>query len=78
MCGMLRVDRKWTNAKQPIPISFDSFQVSYKLMHVPIMLKDFMEQYQENRITVTKWEDPKSKFRIFINIFLVFQHIGVQ
>ena len=39
------INRNWTNAKQPIPISLDSFQVSSKLMHVPTMLKDFMEQY---------------------------------
>ena len=35
------------------------------------MLKDFMEQYRENRITVTKQENPKLKFRAFINSFLV-------
>ena len=35
------------------------------------MLKDFMEQYQETRITVTKWESPTSKFRTFINSFLI-------
>ena len=35
------------------------------------MLKDFMEQYQENRITVTKQESPKSKFKMFINSFLI-------
>ena len=35
------------------------------------MCKDFVEEYQENRITVTRWEDPKSKFRTFINSFLV-------
>ena len=35
------------------------------------MLKDFIEQYQENRITVTKWENPTSKFRMFNNSFLV-------
>ena len=34
------------------------------------MLKDFMEQYQENRKTVNKQENPKSKFRTFINSFL--------
>ena len=65
------INRNWTNARQPIPISLDSFQVSSKLMHTHIMLKDFMEQYQENRITVTKQENPKSKFRMFINSFLV-------
>ena len=40
-------------------------------MHTPIMFIDFMEQYRENRITVTEQEDPKSKFRMFINSFLV-------
>ena len=35
------------------------------------MLKDFIEQYQENRIKATKQEDPTSGFRKFINSFLV-------
>ena len=64
------INRNWTSARQSIPISFDSFQVSSKLMHVPVMLKDFIEQYQESRITATKWESPTSKFRMFINGFL--------
>ena len=65
------INRNWSSASQSIPISLDSFQVSSNLMCMPIMLRDFMEQYLENRITVTKQEDPKSKFRIFINSFLV-------
>ena len=39
------INRNWESAKQPIPISLDSFWVSSKLMHMPIMLEDFMEQY---------------------------------
>ena len=31
-------------------------------MHAPVMLKDFMEQYQENRMPVTEQENSKSKF----------------
>ena len=65
------INRNWTSARQSIPISLDAFQVSSKLMHAPIMLKDFIEQYQENRMTATKWENPKSKFRTFINSFFV-------
>ena len=65
------INRNWMSVKQPIPISIDSFQINPKLMHAPIMLKDFMEQYQENRMTITKQENPKSKFRKFINSFLV-------
>ena len=65
------INRNWTSAKQPIPISLDSFQVSSKLMHAPIMLKDFMKQYRVNRIVVARQENPKSRFRTFINSFLV-------
>ena len=65
------INRNWTNVKQSIHISLGSFQVSSKLMQTPRMLKDFIEQYQENRITATKWEDPTSRFRKFINSFLV-------
>ena len=65
------INRNWTSTKQTIPIYLDSFQVNSKFMHAPIMLKNFMEQYRENRITVTKQENPKSKFRTFINSFLV-------
>ena len=39
------INRNWMSVKQPIPISLDSFQINPKLMHAPIMLKDFMEQY---------------------------------
>ena len=65
------INKNWTSTRQSIPISLDSFKVSSKSMHLPIMLKDFIEHYQENRITATKWEDPKSKFQTFINSFLV-------
>ena len=40
-------------------------------MHAPITLKDFIEPYQENRMTIIKQVNPKSKFRKFINHFLV-------
>ena len=40
-------------------------------MHAPVMLKDLMEQYWENRMPVTKQENSKSKFQKFINSFLV-------
>ena len=35
------------------------------------MLRDFIDQYQENRITATKWESSTSKFQSFINSFLI-------
>ena len=37
----------------------------------PIMLNDFMEQYRENWMAITKQENPESKFQKFLNSFLV-------
>ena len=65
------INRNWTKAKQPIPISLDSFPINPKLMHAPIMLKDFMEQYQENKMMIIKQNNPRSKLRKFINSFLI-------
>ena len=65
------INRNGTYVKQPIPISLDSFQINPTLLHVHIMLKDFMKQYQENRRTVTKPVNSKSRFQKFINSFLI-------
>ena len=35
------------------------------------MLRDLIDQYQENSITATKGESPMLKFRSFINSFLI-------
>ena len=65
------VNRNCTNVKQPILISLDSFQISSKLMHASMMLKDFMEHYHNNRMTIVKQDKPQSKFRKSINSFLI-------
>ena len=65
------INRNWTSVKQPIPICLDSFQINPKLMHTPIMLRDFIEQYQENRTTIAKQQNPKTSFQKFMNSFLV-------
>ena len=65
------INRNWTSVKQSLPVSLEVFQLNSKLMHAPVMLRVFIDQYQENRITVTKWERPMSKFRSFFNSFLI-------
>ena len=65
------INRNWMNTKQSIPISLYIFQTNPKLMHAPIMLKDFVEQYWENEMTIIEHGNPTSKFRKFINSFLV-------
>ena len=59
----IHINQNWTKTKQPIPISLNTLQINPKLMHAPIMLKDFMEQYQENKMTIIKQDKPISKFR---------------
>ena len=57
------INTNWTSFKQTLPISLESFQLDSKLLHTPVMLRDFTDQYQENRITATKWDkSPTSKF----------------
>ena len=34
------INRNWTSFKQPLPVSLESFQLSSKLMHAPVMLRD--------------------------------------
>ena len=40
-------------------------------MHMPMVLKDFMEHYHGNRMTIAKQDNLQSKFRKFINSFLI-------
>ena len=65
------INRNWTSVKQSLPVSLETFHLNSKLMHGPVMLRDFIEQYEENRVKATKQESPMSKFRSFINSFLI-------
>ena len=37
------INRNWTSFKQPLPFFLESFQLSSKLMHTPVMLREFIE-----------------------------------
>ena len=65
------INRNWRSVKQLLPVSLESFHLNSKLMHAPVKLRDFIDRYQENRITATKWKIPTSKFRSFISSFLI-------
>ena len=39
------VNRNWPSVKQSLPVSLESFQLNSKLMHAPVMLREFIEQY---------------------------------
>ena len=40
--------RNWTNQKQILPISLESFEINSSLLQAPKTLKEFVNQYQEN------------------------------
>ena len=43
------IERNWTNYRQILPISLESFQLNSSLLQAPKALKDIIIQYQENR-----------------------------
>ena len=43
------IERNWTNHRQILPISLQSFEINSNLLQAPKTLKDFVSQYQENR-----------------------------
>ena len=43
------LERNWTNYKQILPISLESFELNSNLLQAPKTLEDFVNQYQESR-----------------------------
>ena len=43
------VIRKWTNQKQILPISLESFEINSSLLQAPKTLREFVNQYKEKR-----------------------------
>ena len=43
------VIRNWTNPKQILPISLESFEINSSLLQAPKTLKEFVNQYREKR-----------------------------
>ena len=65
------IDRNWTNYKQILPISLESFQLNLNLLQAPKTLKDLIIQYQENRKLNSQIEiNQNSKFKTFVNSFI--------
>ena len=67
--------RKWTNQKQILPISLESFGINSSLLQAPKTLTEFVSHYQENRkmINIQKREDQgkNSNLKKFISSFIV-------
>ena len=66
------IERNWTNNKQILPLSLESFQLNSSLLQAPKTLKDFVNQYQESSkmIQVQEKNTPNSKFKTFLTSFI--------
>ena len=65
------IERNWTNYRQTLPISLESFQINSSLLQAPKTLKDFINQYQENRkIDNQRKMNQNSRIKTFINSFI--------
>ena len=65
------IERNWTNDRQTLPISLESFQINSSLLQAPKTLKDFVNQYQESRkMDIQEKETQNSNIKTFINSFV--------
>ena len=65
------IERNWTNYRQTLPISLESFQINSSLLQAPKTLKDFVNQYQESRkMNIQKQKNQNSSIKTFINSFV--------
>ena len=58
--------------KQLLPISLESFEMNSSLLQAPKMLRDYIEQYQDNKKIHIQWQNDytNSKFKSFISSFI--------
>ena len=66
------IERNWTNYKQILPISLESFQLNSSLLEAPKTLKYFVNQYHESRKMIKMQEKNVqiSKFKTFLSSFI--------
>ena len=69
--------RNWTNQKQILPISLESFEINSSLLQAPKTLREFVIQYKEKRKLmdfqekeIKDKEKQNSKLKTFISSFI--------
>ena len=65
--------RNWTNQKQILPISLESFEINTSLLQASKTLREFVSQYKENRkmMNVQKGENQDKNSKMFISSFIM-------
>ena len=66
--------RNWTNQKQILPVSLESFEINSSLLQAPKTLREFVNQYKEKRklidIQEKEIKTQNSKLKTFISSFI--------
>ena len=59
--------RNWTNQKQTLPTSLESFKINSSLLQAPKTLREFVSQYRESRnlMNIQKKEIQNSNIKTF-------------
>ena len=69
------IARNWTNQKQILPISLESFEINSSSLQTPNTLREFVNQYKEKKrlhdIREKEIKTPNSKLRTFILSFIM-------
>ena len=72
------VIRNWRNQEQTLPIALKSFEINSSLLQAPKTLKEYINQYRDNRklldlqekTSEEKQNEQNLKFRTFITSFI--------
>ena len=67
------IERNWMHHMHVLPISIEPFQMSQKLMQAPKTLKDYINQYQENRRSLNMKEKKikEPTFNTFLSSYML-------
>ena len=62
------IERNWTHQTQVLPISIEAFNMILNLLQAPKTLKEYINQYQENRKLIDIKE--KTTFNAFLSSYI--------
>ena len=67
------IERNWMHQMQVLPISIEPFQMNQNLMQASKTLKDYINQYQENRKSLNMKEKriKEPTFNVFLSSYMV-------
>ena len=67
------IERNWTHKMQVLPISIEGFNITPRLLQAPKTLKEYINQYQENRKQIETKEKiiKEPTFNMFLSGYII-------